>query len=158
MRVEMKKPLGMILALALAVFPAALAAGEIVTGHLVFEKSVKMKKLDATLYVPFEEGEGMSCGVIARGKNGRLPASGSFRLRLVGEQVDGSSPWEGRTVSAAIDDTGHAVFAGEEIAELASEAGAQGAEVALHRVELVGGRGGRVTELTLDCFRDGEES
>ena len=135
--------------------PLPAAASEIAAAHLVFEKGVKMKKLDATLYVPYDEvGDRLRCGVQARGRGGRLAASGSFRLRLVGHLEDGSETWAGEVASAEVDAGGEAGFDTGEIARLTSRALLAEAVVSYYRIDFAGGRGGRVAELTLDCLRD----
>ena len=142
------------LALSLVLGGSSVGATEIVAAHLVFEKSVKMKKLDVAVYVSFVDGtNGLACGVLVRGKSGPLATTGSFQLRLVGELADGSEAWESRSLTAGVDDIGDGSFSGEEIDELVADADAAGVEVAFYRVDYEGGRGGRVGELTVDCLR-----
>lgn len=138
-----------------AVWPHSLAATEIAATHLVFEKSAKLKKVDATLYLPFvDESQRLLCGVQARGKSGRLNAAGTFRLRLVGERSGGSEAWESDRVSAPANGFGEGGFEAAELADLAAAARADGADSLFLRVDFAGGRGGRIEELTLDCLRE----
>lgn len=131
---------------------AAVPAAETHVVRLVFEKSAKMKKIDATLYLSFRSAEqgALRCGVVARGRGGAIPAAGSFALRLIGESAAGAV-WEGRAVSSPVDDNGDAWFDADEIAGLAAEAPG-GAEIRWAEVGFKGGRGGKATELTVDCL------
>lgn len=138
----------------IALFTAAASpAAETGVAHLVFEKSAKMKKIDTTLYLSFPSGEPSSlrCGVVARGKNGVIPAAGSFRLRLIGETAGGGEVWESDAVTSALDDAGDARFEAADVSGLAAQAPG-GAEIQWVEVGFKGGRGGRATELTVDCL------
>lgn len=153
----MKSRIQAVAVLAAAVTALAAAGGatatEIVAARLVFEKSVKMKKLDATLYVPFAPGSGgLHCGVVTRAKGGRIDAGGSFLLRLVGESSQGSETWESGLARATLNGFGEAEFSAEQVAGLAAEADADRADARFYRVDFDGGRGGKVDEVTVDCL------
>lgn len=132
----------------------AASATEIGATRLVFEKSAKMKKIETALYLSFveEEVRQLSCGVIARGKSGAIPVAGSLRLRLDGDSENGREVWKSSAVERAVDDHGDAIFEVGDLTELVAEALIAEARVRLVRVDFQGGRGGRASELTLDCL------
>lgn len=139
--------------LALGLVAAGVSATDLAVTRLVFEKSAKMKRIDAALYMPFDDGvTGLACGVVARGRSGRTDASGTLRLRLTGETARAGESWESESVRASLDGFGEAGFDADELEGLAAEARAAGATRVVIRVDFDGGRGGRVEELTLDCL------
>jgi len=144
--------------------PAPLSASEIGATHLVYEKAVKMKKADVTLLLSFADQSrpsdtllrprALNCLVIARGKSGPLPAKGKLVLQVLGSRL--SAPWESRAVSATAED-GAASFNADDILGLVDEATADGANPELFRIRFDGGKGKKVSSLTMDCLHeDGE--
>ena len=149
------KRLAALVAVATLFTAAVASAAETGVTRLVFEKSTKMKKIKTTLYLSFSAGESsaLRCGVVARGNSGAIPAAGAFSLRLIGESAGGGEVWESDAVSSSLDDNGDAWFEAEEISGLADEAPG-GTEIRLVQVGFKGGRGGKATEVTIDCLRE----
>lgn len=139
-------------------FPAISNGSEVAATHLVYEKAVKMKKVGAFLFLPFLDQSRKSdnpqrprlidCSVFAEGKNGQLSAKGSFRLRLLGK-TGSSTSWQSPELSAPLDETGQGSFATDEIQNLVQAAG--DGEIELIRVEFDGGKGKKVSTVTMDC-------
>lgn len=142
-------------ALAAAGGPAH-AASEIGALHVAFEKPVRMRRLAARLYLSYTEPEpkaadALSCAVLTMGATRKLAARGTLTLRLSG--VAATEPWESSSLKASLDDRGEARFTAEEIAELAGEA-PSGASIELVEIVLAGGKGKKVSTLTVDCARE----
>jgi hypothetical protein len=140
-------------------FPAISNGSEVAATHLVYEKAVKMKKVDAFLFLPFldqsrksdnpQRPRQVDCSVFGEGKSSQLPAKGRFRLRLLG-RTGTSSPWQSQELSASLDETGQGSFATDEIQNLVQAAG--DAEIELIRIEFDGGKGKKVSSVTVDCI------
>ncbi len=145
--------------------PGALAAAEISATYRVFEKPVKMKQIDATLYLAFADQTGkrdslsrprrVECAVTAAGGRGELPVRGRLDLRLVGQER--GAPWASSILAAALDREGRSSFEAPELDELVAEARAAGAEVELMKIGYAGGRGKKVFALAIDCLREPAE-
>ncbi len=144
-----------------ALSPSPLRGSEIAATHLVYQKAVKMKKIDASLFLPFLDQSRksdspirprqLSCAVFAEGKSGPLPVNGSFRLRLLGEVARTGATWESMVVAGSVNGSSEYRFAANDILGLVGEATAAGATVDLFRVDFDGRKGKRVTVLTMDC-------
>lgn len=145
-----------------AVCPVRLEGSEIGATHLVYEKAVKMKKVDASLFLPFldqsrrtdntQRGRQVHCAIFAQGKRGALPVKGKIRIRLLGSRA--AAPWESTSVISPVDDSGGAGFNVSDILALVNEAGAANAGIELFAVDFDGGRGKKVTTLTMDCLHE----
>ena len=83
-----------------------------------------------------------------------LAVVGTLRLRLVGESGDGAEVWQSAALEKTVDELGDASFAAEELAALVEEARAAGSQIGLARVDFRGGRGGKASELTVDCLSE----
>lgn len=142
------------MAAVLALATGALPATEIGATRLVFEKSAKLKKTEAALYLSHagDEARQLDCGVMARGRKGPIPVAGSLRLRLVGESENRRETWQSAAIERAVDGDGNAAFEVGDLVGLAAEAALAEARPRLVRVDFRGGRGGRASELTVDCL------
>ena len=147
----------------LGLCPAAVRCREIVATHLAFEKPVKMNRAVATMYASVEdqtrssaapgESGSLDCRVVARGRKGRLGVSGDLTLRLLASRAgEDSDAWESRPLEAELDENGEASFSAEDLIDLTVSAAASGVVPDLYRVDFGGGRGGRMTELAIDCL------
>lgn len=151
-----------VLSLVLSSLPASLSATEFGAAHLVFEKTTKMKKVEASLYMSLldqsvkndQPGDARSlrCAVATSGKSGAVPAGGRFIVRLVGEE--GSAPWRSRDLTASIDERGEAGFEAGDIQGLVDDADVDGATPELFRIDFDGGKGKKVIQITIDCVHE----
>lgn len=133
----------------------ALAAAEIGALHLALQKPVAMRRLEATLYLSYAgESRDVACAALPVGAGGRLPARGRMRLSLLGDGAP--TPWRSAALARTLDDRGEARFPAAEIAALAGAAPAQ-ARIDLLEVVLKGGKGKKVSALTLDCALEAAE-
>jgi hypothetical protein len=135
------------------------ATSEIGALHLAFAKPVRLRKLAATLYLSYAEPQrddagALSCAVLPMGAAGRLAAKGTLRLRLSGATA--GAPWESSSLAATLDGRGEARFTASEMEELAGEA-PPGTSIELVEIVLAGGKGKRVSTLTVDCAREEAE-
>jgi hypothetical protein len=141
--------------------PLAVESAEIAATHLVFEKPVKMKKADTFLFLPLVDQSSksdsidrdrlISCRVFAESKGGPLVVRGSLRLQLIGEVNATGAFWQSETASQPIDADGRARFQPAAILELVDEARSDRAEARLTRIDYRGGKGKKVSKLTVDC-------
>ncbi len=162
-------PLRAALALvAVVAAPGALAAVEISATYRVFEKSVKMKRIDATLYLSFADQTGrrdslarprrVECAVAAAGSRAELRARGRLDLRLVGRERGGAgAPWASSVLRAELDEEGRVSFEASELEKLVAEAQAAEAEIELLKIDYAGGKGKKVVALAVDCLREPAE-
>lgn len=142
--------------------PASLGATEFGATHLVFEKTTAMKKVTASLYMSIvdrsvkndEPGNRrrLRCAVAAMGKRGALPARGAVVLRLQGES--GGASWQGSGLIEPLDSRGEAEFDDDAILDLVDEASAAGARPELFSITFDGGKGKKVTRITVDCIQE----
>ena len=165
----MKPPILCSLALAIAacfavcaiVVSPRLTASEIAATHVVFEKATKMKKADTFLYLPLVAQSTKSdspsarrlvdCRVFAEGKAGPLPVRGALRLELLGEIVDSSGQWTSDRITVPIEAGGKASFQPDEILSLVDQAQTDKAAPRFMRIAFDGGKGKKVSRLTVDC-------
>jgi len=144
--------------------PTPLEGSEISATHLVYQKPVKMKRVDPSLFLPFLDQSRKSdslnrprqvnCAVFAEGKSGPLRVKGTFRLRLLGRVARTAAPWESTVVVGSVDGSSEFMFGADDILGLVSEATAAGAGVELFRIDFDGGKGKKVTVLTMDCLHE----
>ncbi len=143
------------------VYQSAAAKGsQVGRTDLAFEKRIAMKKIEASLTMSFEnqarprdrlaDPRRVWCSVTTRGTRAARVAKGELRLRLTG--ID-PAPWESRALQAALGADGSVIFGEDEIGQLVDEATAAGATIRDFEVTFDGRRGGKVTELTLDCMQ-----
>lgn len=160
-------PAAPIVAVALCFGAGALSATEYGATHLVFQKTTKMKKVAASLYLSFldqtvkndspEAPRRVRCAVATSGKGGPVPAIGKLIVHLRGEVADSSIPWQSRSLTESIDERGEARFEDEAILGLVADANADGAEPDLFRIDFDGGKGKKVTQATVDCVHESVE-
>ena len=153
-----------VLAAVLWLRPVALGATEFGATHLVFERPTGMKKVAATLYMSVvdrslesdEPGNRrrLRCAVAAMGKNGPLAARGEVGVRLRGEAGSALATWQGSELVEPLDGRGEVEFDDEAILALVDEASAAGAKPELFSIEFDGGKGKRVTQVTVDCIQE----
>ncbi len=144
--------------------PGLLFATEFGATHLVFEKATKMKKIKASLYMSFLDrsvktdtasaGRRLRCAVASFGKRGPLTVGGKLLVRLLGEERGNFSSWRGTVLSEAVDAQGEARFDQETISGLVAEAFEDNVDLTGFRIDFVGGKGKKATQVTLDCVHE----
>lgn len=157
-------PLLLIVAL---IAPAAADGAEIGAAHLVYEKPVKLKKLEATLYLsyadqarksdPVTRARRVECAVAVVGTRRPLTATGRIELRLLGAVQGSGAAWRSSSRSAEVGDDGQVHLDAAAILELASEAEAARAEPELIAIAYSGGKGKKVSTVTIDCLREPDD-
>lgn len=156
-----------ITAVCLGSAPGRLGASEISATHVVFEKPVKMKKADTFLYLPLLDQSRKSdsagrdrlidCRVFAESAAGPLVVKGRLKLRLLGEVTGSAASWRSSVATELVDGDGRARFQAAAVHALIEEAETSNAEALLMWLEFDGGKGKKVTRLTVDCEnREGE--
>lgn len=153
--------LAALLLFAASVATSSTSAAEISATHVVFQKATKMKKADTFLYLPLVDQSRkadsatadrlVDCRVFAESSRGPLTVKGNFSLRLLGEDKGSEASWRSSVITAPVDSDGRGTFGSAAIADLVGQAGSAGAEARLMRIEFDGGKGKKVTRLTLDC-------
>lgn len=149
------------------VYQAAAAKGtQVSAASLLFDKAERMKKIDASLTIPFEnqarkkdklsDRRSLSCSVQARSTAKALSVKGKLALRLEG--ASGGEAWAGRTVKESFDKSGGASFSGDQIEELVDEAAGAGADVERFRLEFDGSGGKKVERLDFDCWQSAKDA
>jgi hypothetical protein len=156
-----------LLVIAALVAPAAADGAEIGAAHLVYEKPVKLKKLEATLYLsyadqatksdPVTRARRVECAVAVVGTRKPLTATGRVELRLLGAVQGSGAAWRSSSRSAEVDADGQARLDAAAILELASEAEAARAEPELIAIAFSGGKGKKVSTVTIDCLREPDD-
>jgi len=150
--------------LTLALVPVAVSAEQFGATYLVFEKTTKMKKVAASLYLPFpdpsvrgarlDDRRRVRCAAVARGKSGTVATAGRLVLRLVGEESGSAARWTSRALQRTLDERGEARFEDDEILQLVDEAAAPGVDLELLEIEFDGGKGAKIAQLTVDCVHE----
>jgi beta-glucanase (GH16 family) len=145
---------------------AAVKGSQVGATGLLYEKRVKMKKVEVFLSMSFEnqarkkdsprDPRHVWCTVTAQGKTGPLAAKGKVLLRLVGEDPVSPTafvPWQSSVLSESIDAQGDAAFEENQIQRLVNEAQADGARIQYLHATFDGGKGKKVEQATLDCMQ-----
>ncbi len=144
------------------VYQAAAAKGtQVSTASLLYDKPERMKKVDASLTIPFEnqarkkdlpgDRRSLSCSLSARSTTKALTVKGRLRLQLEGSA--GGEVWAGRLVNASFAKNGEASFSADLIQELVNEAAGEGASGDRFRVWLDASGGKKVERLDFDCWQ-----
>jgi beta-glucanase (GH16 family) len=145
---------------------AAVKGSQIGATGLSYEKRVKMKKVDVSLSMSFEnqarkkdsprDPRRVWCTVTAQGRTGPLTAKGKVLFRLVGEVPVSATafvPWQSSVLSESLDAHGDAVFREDQIQALVNEALGDGAKIHFLHATFDGGKGKKVEQVTLDCMQ-----
>ena len=142
--------------------PGTFRGSEISVVHLVLEKPTKMKKVEAALFMSClnqslkgdkpHDLRRLGCLVTAKGKNGSLKTKGKLLLRLLGRRLTTSTAWQSRAAVMPLNKAGGADFGVQAILDLISDATAIGVEPEVFEITFDGGKGKKVTELTIDCL------
>lgn len=161
-------PFALLTAASSVLLTPAARASEIAATHLVFEKAVKMKKANAFLFLPLLDQSRRSdvpdgsrlvdCRVFAEGKTGPLAVKGAFRLQLTGELSGTAEPWASDRITRPVDADGRGTFQPVDLLSLVDDALTDGIDARLLRIEFDGGKGKKVTRLTVDCENREAES
>ena len=131
------------------------------TASVLFDKAVKMKKIDAALWTGFrnrarkEDGvqdpRRLSCSVRAQGRTSAVTAKGKLGLTLIGGRS--GRVWTSATIQTSLDNRGNADFAADEVRQLIDAARQDAATIERIRVAYDGAGGKKVTRLDLDCWQ-----
>ena len=132
---------------------------------LLMDEPVRMKKIEATLAMPFEnharkrdkleDPREVACSVSAFDARRSLAVKGKVRLALHGTL--GGAPWRSATITIGLDRRGGATFDREAMANLVAGAIAAGAKIDRIDATFEGRGGKKVTRADVDC-RQYEES
>jgi hypothetical protein len=141
----------------------ALEAVEFGATHVVFEKGTKLKKVETSLFMPVldqsvrgdELGDQrtLRCTVSAMAKGGLLPAKGAVILGLQGPTAS-ATPWRSAVLRETLDERGDVMFDPDSILGLVDEAIAAGAAPDLFEIRFDGGKGPKVSQVTVDCLHE----